>query len=131
MCVRACVHACVCVCARDQCLKLWKYKVIGVFAVLQSNGQSKLYVEALYDYEATQDGDLGFRLGDKIEIIKDCKWELVGSQCALCVAHHITCCTYSRAVWVSVCCSGVLSCLSLTGANLRLYVQGVYVCTWP
>ncbi len=63
--------------------------MIGVFAVLQSNGQSKLYVEALYDYEATQDGDLGFRLGDKIEIIKDCKWELAASvHCVLHITSH-------------------------------------------
>lgn len=44
-----------------------------MFATAQPNGQTK-FVEALYDYEASQDGDLGFRSGDKIEIVKDCKW---------------------------------------------------------
>lgn len=49
--------------------------VFGVFAVAQPNGDSK-FVEALYDYDATQEGDLGFKMGDKIEIIKDCKWTM-------------------------------------------------------
>ena len=44
----------------------------AVLQEAQPNGQGK-FVEALYDYEATQSGDLGFRSGDRIQIIKDCK----------------------------------------------------------
>ena len=88
-----------------------------VFGVLQSDGQSKLYVEALYDYEATQDGDLGFRLGDKIEIIKDCKLELVAT------VHCIVCCT-SHVVHMYVLKSSLGQCVLLWCSKLLILDWG-------
>ena len=77
--------------------------MFGVLAVAQPNGDSK-FVEALYDYDATQEGDLGFKLGDKIEIIKDCGWIMHCSQSALCVVVHHMLCQGPRLHAYSVCC---------------------------
>lgn len=87
--------------------------MFGVLAVAQPNGDSK-FVEALYDYDATQEGDLGFKLGDKIEIIKDCRWIMHCSQSALCVVVHHMLCEGPRLNAYSVCCVVMEpSCLSL------------------
>ena len=122
----------VCVCVHYQCFKLRKCKVIGVCLVFYSlmDRASCMWRPCMTTKQPRME-TLVSGWETRLKSSKTVSWNLQPLCIALCVAHHMLYIrTYSRAVWISVCCSGVLSCLSLTVANLRLYVQSVYICVY-